>query len=318
MKKVIYFALTVIIVLSLVPFCVSAADGYADAGLIARYDGDNNTGGGQDKTATVWKDLSGNGNDITNVVNDKYSSFSDDAYILDSYGLDLPDKITDVVNSDAYTIEVEMGGIESYADSFINFFTARNDHLAFFLRLDGDYLEYKASTSDTGNDRPKVENGFDLLVNSTVAVTFDLSGDIIMYCDGVELMRTTPVTAIDADVIMLGHDDAARLYKGEFKSVRVYDRALSAEEIAANYAADKLSYADRAAEAAKVEAAAAEAEAKTAELEAILNTPIVEAPPAVEAAPTATPAAQTSDTFAAAAIILTLCAAAFVTTKKRG
>ena len=38
---------------------------YETDGLIAHYDAINNTGSGHDSTATVWKDISGNGNDLT-------------------------------------------------------------------------------------------------------------------------------------------------------------------------------------------------------------------------------------------------------------
>jgi hypothetical protein len=43
-------------------------EGYIYDGLILNYDGINNTGSGHDSSAAVWQDLSGNNNNITNIV----------------------------------------------------------------------------------------------------------------------------------------------------------------------------------------------------------------------------------------------------------
>lgn len=60
---------------------VTAAPGYVTAGLIAYWDGIDNTGNGHDSSATTWKDLVGN-YDLTKQGASGTSSWDDDALVL--------------------------------------------------------------------------------------------------------------------------------------------------------------------------------------------------------------------------------------------
>ena len=78
-------------------------------GLKIFYDGANNTGAGQDKNSTVWRDVSGNGYDFE-VSLDGNNHWTDKSYYIDSTANYFPDKVKDIANGDQYTIELALGG----------------------------------------------------------------------------------------------------------------------------------------------------------------------------------------------------------------
>ncbi|MGN1346851.1 MAG: hypothetical protein ACI4V1_08690, partial [Eubacteriales bacterium] len=64
MKKLLTFALAAVMTASILPLAVTAEETVVTDGLVAYYDGTNNTGSGQDMETGVWKDLSGKGLDF--------------------------------------------------------------------------------------------------------------------------------------------------------------------------------------------------------------------------------------------------------------
>ena len=84
---------------------VSTTD-YISYGLIAHYDAINNTGNGHSTTTTTWKDLSGNGNDATllNFNNTSSSGWGSDRLIFD--GTDDYVRLNNIFTGlDGFTIE---------------------------------------------------------------------------------------------------------------------------------------------------------------------------------------------------------------------
>ncbi|MBO6052224.1 MAG: hypothetical protein J6Q17_00665, partial [Clostridia bacterium] len=214
----------------------SDAPDYVTDGLAAWYDGANNAAGSQDKAATVWKDSSGHGLDFEVELNDT-NYWTDKAFHIDSTRNYLPDELVDLVNGDTYTLEFAAGELVYPATDWVSLIISDNDHFSLFIRVSNDNLEYKYN--DANKDRPMADNGADLVNNSTVAISFDInSQDCWMYVDGELLSENVPIDTNIADTLMLGHDDAKRIWSGDVYAMRFYDRVLTPEEIAKNAAAD--------------------------------------------------------------------------------
>ena len=91
MKKFLSALLAAVMMFALLAAIPTAAAAtYVTDGLVAMYDGSKNTASGQDKAATTWADLSGNGNNITDVPKTDACYFSDTAYVLDSVKVEFP------------------------------------------------------------------------------------------------------------------------------------------------------------------------------------------------------------------------------------
>ncbi|MGN1346337.1 MAG: LamG-like jellyroll fold domain-containing protein, partial [Eubacteriales bacterium] len=227
----------------------------------------------------------------------------------------------ELVDSDRFTVKIALGELEYPGTSYISFIISDNDNFSLFIRTAGDFLEFKGS----GNARPKVEGGADLANNSTVAITFDLDGDVCMYVDGECIGSATTTENIVADTLFLGHYDVARNWIGDVYSIRFYDRALTAEEIAQNAAADTAKYRTEAApvrEEAPVEEAPVEAE-PAAEEPAVIEAEVPAAEETIEPVAAAAPsvpvteAPQTFDMGILAAVAALVSAAGYAVSKKR-
>ncbi len=212
----------------------TASDGtVVTDGLVAYYDGIGNA-----SDASVWKDSSGKGVDFE-IYPDTGNYFTENSLHVENAEFYFEDALVDVVNSEKYTVELALGEIEHTGTDYISYILSPNDDFSIFNRVDGDYIEIKTG----GNERPKVAGGTDYFNNSTVAVTFDLAASAIsLYIDGTCIDTKPATTTIAADLLFLGHPEGNRCWTGDVHSIRFYDRALTAEEVAANAAADAAKY----------------------------------------------------------------------------
>lgn len=216
-------------------------DDYVQDGLIAMYDGNNNTGLGHDDTSKVWVDLSGNGHDGTIIGdinwNDDSLSFNGTTNAVALTRMDLKDITMEIVlvdegstNNVTYVANYETGGyglsrylkngltMEAYINSKVSFIYSKN---AFVTNK-----KYSLSGSYSGNKLKLYELG--VLQNQS-----DLSGSL-----GMPEKNT---------VMMIGanpYDKNPTEYylKGKVYSVRIYNRALSDEEVKQNYTVDKVRF----------------------------------------------------------------------------
>lgn len=271
MKKTFLLLLSALLVFSLVPVSVSAADTWVTDGLAALYDGANNTAAGQNKETSTWEDTSGNGINFE-VDLDDTNYWTDNAFHANSAWCYFDDAIVDVVNGDKFTVEIVFGTFTGYGASFNTFLNSDNDNFAWFIRNDGDFLEFK----NAGNGRPKVAGGMDFVNNSTLTVTFDIDEcEANMYVDGELIGQEFPASTVGADTMFLAHMDASRNWEGDIHCIRFYTTALTAEQVAANAAVDQAKYFS--ADAAVEEAPAAE-ETVVEEAPAVEETPAEEVP----------------------------------------
>ena len=217
-------------------------------GLVVWYDASNNSNGTQDHDATVWKDLTGNGNHMT-VKTDENNYWTDNAFHVTNNPTYFPDAVVEVVNAVEYTFEMVLGEVNFTATNWITLMSSDNDEFALFVRVPNgsdtdDNLEFKYN--DKNQDRPKMDDGAELLNNSTLAVTFTMAeGEdplCTIYVNGVALASGVPEHTNIADTLMWGHDNPQRAWTGDVYGFRFYNRCLTPDEIADNASADEKNY----------------------------------------------------------------------------
>lgn len=214
---------------------LTVATDYVQDGLVSLYSGTYNTRYGHDTDSLIWYDLKGANNIPVAKTDTNY--FTENAFHLERAQYEMPAALLDVVNGDNFTVEMALGDFETIAGTSFSTFlnTIGNDSFALFLRTSGDYIEFK----NGGNARPKMDGGEEFFRDSTVSVTFEKGGLCNLYVDGF-LITSSAATANLAATgpFIFGHSDSARVHIADYKSLRFYNRALSAEEIVANATVD--------------------------------------------------------------------------------
>ena len=278
MKKILAFAMVVSMVLGCFIISTSAAEKatYVKEDLVAWYDASNNSNGEQIADTDLWKDLSGNANHIS--VADAYSRgeirWTDKALVFNDGGayLRLPEGVVKALEGDAYTIEIVTGDLEYTATEYITLLSSANDELSVFIRCSGNHapgqeqalkLEYKNQDDNLDENRPYMYNAWDAFNKKTLAVTADLNvaidpemggehnmqqnpdqtANVFMYSNGQQLAKgKSKYNMTLGGYVYLGHTVEQRAWSGEIYGLRIYSRALSAEELAANANADIVNY----------------------------------------------------------------------------
>ena len=249
MKKMISLIAAFAMLLSCVTtlcFSASAAkkEDIVRDGLVAWYDGSNNANGAQDYEATVWKDLSGNGNHLDVKTGEK-NYWLQNAYYIDATSHYFPQNVLDTINGEAYTIEFAFGDLTYTGTNYPSFARSDNDNFSLFVRQSDDYLEFKYY--NRADDRPKAENGGSLSNDATLAVVFHDVGEdgrhkIELFVNGVLQAAGSAAYSNMADTLYFGDGNEERSWSGEVHALRVYERALDADELAANAYADEQNY----------------------------------------------------------------------------
>ncbi len=208
-------------------------DLYAPDGLVSLY-----SGIAHGEAENIWEDLIGE-NDVTIPVTE-HSYFDGEGWRitgLDSSRAYFPQSIVDLINGEAFTVEIQFGDFISLGDSFNTFLNSQNDYFALFRRVSTDQIEFKFA-KNSGQERPKVDNGLELLNNCTVTITYTVGGKTVIYVNGEACADMPSPNTMGADDLFIGHNDAAKRFDTTYKSIRFYNRELSADEIAANARAD--------------------------------------------------------------------------------
>ena len=210
---------------------------YVTDGLIAMWDGEWNTGiAKHNPNADVWIDLV---NGYTGMKAADSVQWLDKACVLDNgYFIvnPLPDPIRTAMDADTFTWEVcrnYKGGDGHYAT--IDSSTIRNEFWASGPNNANSYLSWHSPSFTSycggGGGRAKTTH------------TFTIGGDTITGYSRGEAYGThtfTPNGSIDAAArLQLG---SKRGITADIYCIRMYSRALSAAEIAANYAIDKMRF----------------------------------------------------------------------------
>lgn len=212
---------------------------YVKDGLFALYEGTCNTLDGFDDTY-YWDDISGNENHIYELENDGQRIYFDEekGLFMDSKEIFFPEEITELINTNCYTVELKLDELTVIGGDFATLINNHcgsnkgNDKFALFIRNSNGVVEFKNST----NERPKADNGVDLVDGHTLTVTFDLkAGFCKIYSDGVVIAQSVPTEAMDVDMNMfVGHGTETKAFSAFIQSIRFYDRALTDAEVLQN------------------------------------------------------------------------------------
>ena len=200
----------------------TASTDYVQDGLVLLLDGIHNIRGGHSTSTNVWEDLSGNNYDVTmkNItINENNMYFSGGSSIMYSSN-----------NIDAVSVEMVLELEESSQDSqYIASFGSLYKILAWTPSEKGFSL-------GNGKKRYLLE---DLYKKSSISVQYNPD---VMYLNSKKLensLEQEPWSAPPKYPFMIsGYANGWRL-KGKIYSIRVYNRALTQDEINHNYEMDK-------------------------------------------------------------------------------
>ena len=226
-------------------------DAYVEDGLVLRLDGLE----GADAEAGTWTNLAGSrdpvyeNNDIVyinrpevdKVTGEGTNYFEGNGLVLDNSKVYLPACVAEAVNGDAYTVEyfVDSEGYSGNERAYSPLLTVDEtaDSWSIFTRTPGSTMELKQGA----NARLKVS--FESALGAPSAVVFDkASGTATWYLDGTAKGQVNAANPAAAEQVILGGrlaDNSGKpgpAYQTEAKyySVRVYNRALSTEELRTN------------------------------------------------------------------------------------
>ncbi len=239
---------TLLSVAVITPFTAYAADakatshGYVSDGLVTLYSGTQNGRDGHNTSAKVWEDLVGS-NDMT-VNTDSKNYFTDAGLRAEGVKHNLPKAIVDVVNGQTFTVELLFGEFESLGASFNTFLNSSNDRFALFRRVGTDQIEFKFA-ANPGDQRHKIDDGLNLLQNALITVTYEVGGTCVIYINGLPMAEKPSPSAMGADDLFIGHHESGKAFDTTYRSIRFYDRALTADEVKANAKADSITVPDQ-------------------------------------------------------------------------
>lgn len=206
-----------------------SARSYVNDGLIAMWDGIENAGWGQhNSSATTWKDLIGT-NDLDTMNS---NTFGDNcALITDArLGIGSSDK-----HIDLYTGTVEMV-CEAAPMGRASFLRLGNTNSSSYS-LGISYTNNPGSVSGIGGNITTTGATFSTSQRH-FAATYD-GTTYLMYVDGVPATINATSFRTYGNITIGGVGGRTYSLNGKVYSVRVYNRVLTAQEIAANYAIDK-------------------------------------------------------------------------------
>lgn len=206
---------------------------YVSEGLVAYYSGTQNTRDGYNKDSAVWEDLI-SGYDME-IKQNEGNYFTEQGLRASGAKHEFPQAVVDTVNGQSFTIELLLGDFVSIGNNFNTFISSTDDHFALFRRNSENVIELKT----LGNGRIKIQNGLDLLQNSLITIVYTQSDKCYIYING-ELAGqiATAAGSLSVGNFFIGHTDPAKSFDTTYRSIRFYDRALSADEVKANATVD--------------------------------------------------------------------------------
>ncbi|NLB80295.1 MAG: LamG domain-containing protein [Clostridiaceae bacterium] len=208
-----------------------------DVNVILRANYNDNTGRNIfDDETKIWSDLSGYGNDIPLAIDSNNKWISSGLYLTggsensetSSY---MPQPVSDAINSYNCTIQFELAGISAVAGKKCAIMSSPNESFVIYQEQNTTSLYLKWGGASLTSWRPTITaqqalSGVNTIVidNKSSLMSWYVNGTLL---SSKELRSTSSLT----DGIALS--DFASGYGGAvtFKSITIYDRALSAEEI---------------------------------------------------------------------------------------
>ena len=228
---------------------IESVDDYISSGLILHYDGINNTGSGHSDTATVWKDLTGNNNDgvITGYSAGDWTSkgqrFNTTKYI------DIP---FNLVNTQDFTIEA-VCDVDVISDATVGGIINKHNGLDYrvsFIHVEGvsalvpkvQIASFKNNGGANTADSYMLTGALPIAGEIFSASNVNQSKNGRLYYKG-ELKNSKAGyynVQFNTCALRIGRSaNSGVALNGTIYSIRIYDRALSDNEIKYNYNTDK-------------------------------------------------------------------------------
>lgn len=226
---------------------------YVQKGLIAHFDGINNTGNGHSNDTVIWKDLSGNNNDATLYNNPTWSNNSLTFNGIDNYGrlentanMEFPNgttwevriKVVSLMDLNPSNSTEFFGSWEVIGGGGLSFNTNNNFKVGLYLSDSNNNTVAKSITSDMQNNINQLYTLTVVYDNQKLKIYINSLLAAETSYEGVLNPAVVPF-AIGGNPNTTGMDRYANV---EFQNVLIYNRALSENEVARNYQADMARY----------------------------------------------------------------------------
>lgn len=206
---------------------------YVSDGLVAYYSGTQSTRDGHNMDSDVWEDLVC-GNDM-NITKNSSNYFTEQGLRASNAKHNFPDAIVDTINGKAFTIEILLGDFVSVGTNYNTFISSIDDNFALFRRNSENVIELKT----LGNGRIKIPGALDKLQNSLITIVYAQADVCCIYINGALAGQiATSNGSLAVSNFFIGHTDASKTFDTTYRSIRFYDRALTAEEAMANAVVD--------------------------------------------------------------------------------
>lgn len=218
-------------------------DDYVKYGLILHYDSINNTGNGHSSTTTTWKDLSGNDNTgiLYNFDSTQTSGWNGNYLTLD--GVDdyvlLNNTLENIQN---FTIEYVMTQKRYYSWEFLwgiksNYFgmESGSSGYRYFYHYYNDSRHIISINDAMGNLNEPVNN---TVVYNNNMVSAYKNGELVVDNQKISERISTSGTNFGIGADSNGNYKS----KVDYYSFRIYNRALTSDEIKQNYDIDKIRF----------------------------------------------------------------------------
>lgn len=211
---------------------------YVQDGLVAMWDGIENAGWGvHDPNATVWKDLSRNGYDLTSASFRWTNNALDDS--ASNIRLDLGDLSGEFPSAITLSAAMRCPNFRNNAYIF-DFYNHSNVGVAFYTsNLLSPYGIRVQARDSTGNSfsnpsavNPQYQAFASFVWDSTEGILYGNSRPVLPKI-------TTAFTAPPVYFLLGASNGVYNNFRGYVYSLRIYSRALTGNEIAANDAIDK-------------------------------------------------------------------------------
>jgi len=220
-------------------------EGYSYLGLSLFYDGINNTGKGHSLSTTTWKDLSGNGNNgkITGGTWDS-ESVTITGINKNTTGIKTVQNFPINTTNETISIVFELKDINVLSGRIpiLGSGTSASDELLLFNNHSTtlDYIRLRIWTNGSSTYK---DLGPTIEYKKTVSVTLVfLNNRLNVYMDG-ELINTVDVTSVSKNLpLYILNAASEKGTTGSVYGVKIYDRAITEEEVKLNYEIDKIRY----------------------------------------------------------------------------
>lgn len=227
---------------------VDVKDKYVQDGLVSLFDGVENTESGHNADATVWSDLVGE-NDLT-VATEKSPFFTEKGFYAYNKRSTFNDNIKNVVNGQAFTIELLIGDFKASHEfeennQYSPLINCSNDNISVYYDKNHQGIIFKAA--DSGNDRAKFKVSLaDIKENSEtgnlLSIVYEVGKPTMLYWNGSKVATggANVSKVLGINDLFIGQDSWGKRAEIEYRSIRFYNRALSDTEIISNASADEV------------------------------------------------------------------------------